>query len=241
MAAHGLQTALPGASGMTRAINAMAWPRFHRSGPLAAIVLAHIALFFLLQDGLSRHEAADAPPREVTVSFITPQPPAPHPAPQPATPKTVPVVKKPAVQPRPTPHPVNPTPSQHAITTPPAEPAPAAATPSAPATPAPTAPAAPASPAMPQTITSGIEYLQPPQPEYPPVSRRMGEEGKAVLRVLVNEKGRPEQAEIQKTSGSTRLDEAARQAVMRAVFKPFIDNGKAVAAYAIVPIRFQLN
>ncbi|WP_206047211.1 energy transducer TonB, partial [Noviherbaspirillum denitrificans] len=92
-----------------------------------------------------------------------------------------------------------------------------------------------------KTITSGIEYLQPPQPEYPPASRRMGEEGKAVLRVLVNEKGRPERADVQTSSGFARLDEAARKAVMRALFKPFIEDGKAVPAYAIVPIRFQLD
>lgn len=94
---------------------------------------------------------------------------------------------------------------------------------------------------MPRTITTGIEYLQAPQPEYPPIARRMGEQGKAILRVLVNEKGRPERVEVQKTSGSLRLDEAARQAVLRALFKPFFDDGKAVTAYAIIPIRFQLD
>ncbi|MGE5622450.1 MAG: energy transducer TonB, partial [Bacillota bacterium] len=96
-------------------------------------------------------------------------------------------------------------------------------------------------PAQPRTIASGIEYIQPPQPEYPPISRRMGEEGKAVLRVLVNDKGHPERVELQKSSGIARLDEAARKAVLRALFKPFIEDGKAVPAYAIVPINFQLD
>lgn len=242
MATHGLQTAAPGTRGMTSAITAIDWSGFPRSGSLATVVLAHIVLFYLLQNGLSREAAPHAQPREVVVSFITPRPPAPQPAPQPAAPRTVPVVKKQIAPPRPAPQPVNPAPSQNTITAAPPEPAPAA--PPAPPLPAPTHPSAPATPpapSVPQTITSGIEYVQPPQPEYPPVSKRMGEEGKAVVRVLVNEKGRPEQAEVQRTSGSARLDEAARLAVLRAVFKPFMENGKAVAAYAIVPIRFQLN
>jgi protein TonB len=128
--------------------------------------------------------------------------------------------------------------SEPPVTRAPVEPVapPVAIAPSAPA-----APPAPPAPPQPRTVTSGIEYLQPPQPDYPAVSRRMGEEGKAVLRILVNDKGRPERIEVQKSSGSTRLDEAARQSVSRAVFKPFIEDGKPVAAYAIVPIKFQLN
>lgn len=69
----------------------------------------------------------------------------------------------------------------------------------------------------------------------------MGEEGKVVLRVLVSEKGRPERVEVHRTSGSPRLDEAARQAAQRAVFKPHVEDGRAVPVFAIIPIRFQLD
>ena len=218
---------------------ASAWQQVRRIGPLGAIILLHVAFFYALQSGLLR-KAAEALPREVMVTFITPQPKAEAPKPQPAPekPKTVPVVKKQAA-PRPPVPVVNTTPTPNAITAPPTPPAPPA--PSEPTPPVVSAPPAPSAPALPKTVTSGIEYVQAPQPEYPPVSRRMGEEGKAVLRVLVNDKGRPERVEVQKTSGSARLDEAARQAVLRAVFKPFIEDGKAVPAYAIVPIRFQLD
>jgi protein TonB len=209
-----------------------------RIGPLGAIILLHVAFFYALQSGLLR-QVAEVLPKEVTVTFITPQPKVEPPRPQPAPekPKTVPVVKK-QVAPPPVPM-VNTKPSPNAITAPPAPPAPPA--PAEPAPPAVSAPPAPPAPAVPRTVTSGIEYVQAPQPEYPPASRRMGEEGKAVLRVLVNEKGRPERVEVQKTSGSARLDEAARQAVLRAVFKPFIEDGKAVPAFAIIPIKFQLD
>ncbi|WP_292931510.1 energy transducer TonB [Noviherbaspirillum sp.] len=208
-----------------------------RLAPLGVILLLHVGFFYALQSGLLR-QAAAVLPREVVASFISPEPAHQPPKPQ-AAPRTVPVVKKPVTRPRPAVPVVNTTPSPQAIAapaTPPAAPAPAE-----PAAPAITAPPSPAAPAMPRTITTGIEYLQAPQPEYPPIARRMGEQGKTILRVLVNEKGRPESVEVQKSSGSARLDEAARQAVLRALFKPFLDDGKAVAAYAIIPIRFQLD
>ncbi|KIF82128.1 energy transducer TonB [Noviherbaspirillum autotrophicum] len=207
-----------------------------RIGPLGLIVLLHIGFFYALQSGLLR-KAGEAFPREVIATFITPEPAREEP--QPAPPKTVPVVKKAMAPPKPAPA-ANSAPSPKAISVDPSPPAPDAAAivasaPELAAAPAPDAPAAP------KTVTSGIEYLQPPQPEYPAISKRMGEEGKAVLRVLVNEKGRPERVELHKSSGIARLDEAARKAALRALFKPFIEDGKAVPAYAIIPINFQLD
>ena len=207
-----------------------------RIGPLGTIILLHAVLLYALQSGLLR-QAAQALPNEVFATFITPEPAPDLPKPKPAPPKTVPVVKKTVAPPVATPV-VNTTPSPQAITAAPAAPAPE---PAAPAAPAVTAPPAPAAPAQPRTITTGIEYLQAPRAEYPPLSKRLGEQGKVILRVLVNEKGRPEQIHIQKSSGSARLDEAARQAASRALFKPFMEDGKAAAAFAIIPVSFQLD
>ncbi len=219
------------------------WPYAKRLGPLTLIILLHLGFFYALQSGLLYRPTPHIP-HEVLVQFITAEPaprPAltPAPTPKPAPPKTVPVVRKalskPVVKATPAP-PLNLAPAEQAITLP-AEPQ-AAAEPAAPAT---TATPAPAAPAPPKTISSGVEYLQAPQPEYPLLSRRRGEEGKVVLRALINLKGRPEQVEIQSSSGSARLDEAARQAVLRAVFKPHLEDGKPVMVYAIVPIKFQLD
>lgn len=240
MAIDGLHPASLRESGVAFAFHPIVLRHVRRFGPLAAIILLHIAFFQALQSGLLR-QAVAALPKEVLVSFITPESPPAPPTPKALPPKTVPVVKKQTVAPRPAPPVVNNTPSPQAITTPPAEAAPVSAEPAASASPAPVATAAPPAPATPRTMTSGIEYLQAPQPAYPPIAKRMGEEGKAILRVLVNDKGRPERVEVQKSSGSPRLDEAARQAVLRAVFKPFMEDGKAVPAFAIVPISFQLD
>jgi periplasmic protein TonB len=207
-----------------------------RIGPLGTIILLHAVLLYALQSGLLR-QAAQALPNEVFATFITPEPAPDLPKPQPAPPKTVPVVKKTVAPPVATPV-VNTTPSPQALTAAPTPPSPE---PVAPAAPTVSAPPAPAAPAQPRTITTGIEYLQEPRTEYPPLSKRLGEQGKVLLRVLVNEKGRPEQIQIQKSSGSARLDEAARQAVSRALFKPFMEDGKAVAGLVSVPISFQLD
>ncbi len=112
----------------------------------------------------------------------------------------------------------------------------------APARPAPQAPAAPPAAAerAPATIT-GVEYLHPPKPDYPLIAKRAGEQGKVVLRVLVDETGKPERADIRDSAGYPRLDEAARQAVMRASFKPNLEDGRPVPVYVLVPITFALR
>ncbi|MBB5201489.1 energy transducer TonB [Glaciimonas immobilis] len=215
------------------------WNQVKRIGPLGAIILLHAGFFIALKSGLI-HTVAQAMPKEVFATFITPEraPEPTPPKPQPAPPKTVHVVKKSIAPPRPAPVIVNNTPSEQAISVPVTVQPPQKEEYSPPA-PAPVA--APAAPAAPRTISTGVEYIRAPSPEYPAAAKRMGEEGKVILRVLINEKGRAEHVEIQKSSGSGRLDEAARQALQRALFKPYMEDGKALPVYAIVPINFQLS
>ncbi|MDP3841316.1 MAG: energy transducer TonB [Oxalobacteraceae bacterium] len=222
----------------------MHWQQ-NRLGPLGIIVLLHASLFFALRSNIPQ-AAAPAGPKTLFATFITPERPAvvTLPAPQltPPKPRKAPTPHKTVAASKPVPAPVA-APAPHAISAPPQPPA-AADTPTvaqeASAAAAPAAAAQPV-PAQPKTISIGVEYLQQPQPRYPPLSRRMGEEGRAILRVLVNARGMPERSEIRTSSGSARLDEAAREAVMRAQFRPHIDNGQAVAVFVIVPIRFQLD
>jgi periplasmic protein TonB len=88
---------------------------------------------------------------------------------------------------------------------------------------------------------SDVAYLVQPAPRYPPESRRIHEHGLVVLRVLIDEGGHAKAVEIYRSSGHPRLDEAARTAVARAVFKPYMDGGVARASAAIVPIEFTLR
>lgn len=69
----------------------------------------------------------------------------------------------------------------------------------------------------------------------------MKEEGTVRLRILVNESGRAQNVEVQKSSGSARLDNAARDAAFLALFKPHLEDGQAVSVVVSVPINFFLQ
>lgn len=87
----------------------------------------------------------------------------------------------------------------------------------------------------------GAAYLFNPAPAYPPLARRLGEEGRALLRVLVTENGKAETVAIESSSGSSRLDQAAMAAVKRWEFVPAKQNRENVSAYVLVPINFALT
>jgi protein TonB len=86
-----------------------------------------------------------------------------------------------------------------------------------------------------------VQYVVPPTPRYPQASRREREEGVVTLRVLVDTTGHPTEVDVLESSGSARLDEAARQAVLQAVFRPYSDGVRPRAAYVRVPIEFSLR
>jgi len=93
----------------------------------------------------------------------------------------------------------------------------------------------------PKTIpASAVEYITTPQPAYPLYSRRARETGTVMLRVLISEDGLPTHIEIEKSSGYGRLDEAAMAAMKGARFKPYRENGRALAVWAPAPIVFEL-
>jgi protein TonB len=207
-----------------------------RLGKVAVIIALHAGLFFLMKNGML-HRAVQQLPEVVNITFVAPPaPPAP-----PVLPKTVEVAHKAPNIVTP-PLPMLPVVIENTITVPPSlprtaapSPAPVAAAPVS----APSAPATPA-PAGPRVV-SGVEYIRAPQPVYPSMSRRMSEQGVVMLRVLVNEQGRAEQASVQQSSGFSGLDEAGRQAAMRTLFKPYLEDGKAIPVYVIVPINFRMS
>lgn len=212
------------------------WPEKRgRMGRVAAIVAVHAGLFYLLQSGMLHHVVRAVMPQVVNVTFVA----APTPPEQAPPPQTLQVAHQaPAIAPPPLPL-LN-IQVENTITVPPAPARVVHEAPVAPAAPAQPAPVAVPSPATPRTV-QGVEYVRPPQPVYPSISRRLGESGVVMLRVLISEKGMPEQAIVQKSSGSNNLDEAGRQAALRSVFKPYVEDGKPVAVYVIVPINFQLS
>lgn len=80
-----------------------------------------------------------------------------------------------------------------------------------------------------------------PAPPYPPKSVQMREQGVVWLRLRVRADGGVGEVQIKSSSGSMRLDGAARQAVKTWKFTPARRNGQAVESWVNVPIRFNLK
>lgn len=78
-------------------------------------------------------------------------------------------------------------------------------------------------------------------PVYPAISRRMGEEGKLVLRVELDERGRVDDAHVVDSSGYARLDKAALEAVKNWQCRPSMRDGQPVRAVALQPFNFVLQ
>lgn len=104
-------------------------------------------------------------------------------------------------------------------------------------------PAPPAPPAAEPVSQARFDadYLKNPAPPYPPLSRRMGEEGKVILRVSVNPQGGADSVEIKTSSGSQRLDESAQKTVRNWKFIPAKRGETAVQSWVLVPIIFKLE
>ena len=108
---------------------------------------------------------------------------------------------------------------------------------------APPPPAPPALPAAPAVVapSSNASYLNNPPPTYPAVSRRLGEQGLVVLRVLIGTEGLPQQVQVKQSSGFERLDQAAVKTVSRWRFVPGTKNGMPEAMWHLQPINFVLT
>jgi protein TonB len=205
---------------------------------IGAIAGAHLlGLWALFQVEAVRDAVREAVP--VMVDFIQPEappqpPPPPPPRPRPPTPVPRPqpvIAAAPAAVPAPAPF-VVPTP----------EPAPAPVVVAAPAPPAPPAPVPPPAPPAPKLLpATAVSYLVQPPIEVPMASRRLGESGTVLLRVLVDTSGLPRQVSLHKSSGFARLDEQAQQAMRRARFKPQTDNGQPIEWVVIAPLQYEVE
>jgi protein TonB len=206
----------------------------------AGVVAVHVAALWAMQNGLLRRAVETVVPAEIVVEFITPPAPKVVPTP-PAPPKPVPLKQTVSKAPTPVKN-TAPLPLPLAI----ADPTPAPHAPTglvAAATPAPqvVAPVAEAAPARVQLPSSDADYLQNPKPAYPPMSKRLGEQGKVVLRVFIGVDGTAQQADIKQSSGFDRLDQAALNTVLRWRYVPGKRAGVAEAMWFNVPINFVLN
>jgi protein TonB len=105
--------------------------------------------------------------------------------------------------------------------------------------PATTAPPAPPAPKV--LPSSAVRYLVPPTLVYPRISRELGESGIVRLKVLVDEQGRTKDVTVLQSSGFSRLDQQAVQAMRSARFQPHLEDGVPRAVWVVAPLTFQLE
>ncbi len=196
---------------------------------LAAIVVSGLLHASVAAWWLSRQAQTLEMPgvQEVTVSLISPEPPAPEPVavpPPPAPPEPEllrddemaekhKVIKKKPPERKPQPQPVQ----------------------EQPLTPTPVAESKPA-PAPVTTARYDADYLNNPAPGYPQLSRRLGEEGQVMVRAQVSADGKVLSVELKQSSGFERLDEAALKAVAKYRFTSI-----GYISFVVVPIKFNLK
>lgn len=235
---------------LTRRPNRM--PDSRNGRVTAGVVVVHLALIWAAEHGLLQRPVQIEVAQVIMVSTMVQAQAEPAVQPQPQT------MAQPQAKMQPTPRtpqsqPVEPTPTPVLQ----AEPASATALPvaankqpgdsttaaptAAPANAAPVRQAGPAPASALVLPSADADYLNNPPPAYPRQSKRMGEQGTVVVRVLIGLQGMAEKAEIRTSSGFARLDQAALETVQRWRYVPGKRNGSPEAMWFNVPVRFILE
>lgn len=215
---------------------------WERLAGLLIVLLLHGGVIY----GLWRAQLLPSPlqkPTTVFVNFINPAPPVPRVKPKSEPDRTVPPVP-------PKPSPARPTEPRHyhlaaqapivspteAVTQPPPAESPSS-------DPQPAVAPAPPAPVGPVTLAGELSVSCPVRtgPEYPARARRLGETGKVIVQVELDEDGRVAAAQILQTSASRLLDDAALSAVKHWRCNPAQRDGKAVRAIALQPFNFVIE
>ena len=200
--------------------------QWRRIGATAATIAAHLLAGLLLLAPLApplrEHVITE---HEVFVNIVEPQPKKELPPP----PLDVPVIKH--VQPIHVPKPILPTPPVVDNLEPNIMSIPAV----------PSIPTGPAELPASSGKTESAGYRGSTRVMYPRDALRAREQGKVILHVMVDAEGLPQTIEIAKSSGSPRLDRAAREAVLHWHFVAAVENGKTIASWVQVPIAFNLS
>ncbi len=109
---------------------------------------------------------------------------------------------------------------------------------------------------QPQTKTSPtikfITYDDPPVPiggygaiygniVYPKIAQMAGTEGKVIIRVFIDNKGRVQEMNVLEGIADSGLNEAAMAAIKKTRFKPAQQRDRPVGVYISIPVNFKLK
>lgn len=201
---------------------------------VVVVLLLHAGGLWALQAGLLRKVVEVFVPAQIIVEMQdpveTPKPTAPAPVKAQVTPVQQ-TVQLAVAKPAPEPSPVAPGPVEAAVTPVVTEKTVVVA---------PIAVVAPPAPKV-ELPSSDADYLNNPKPRYPPISKRMGEQGKVLIRTLIGADGTAKEASIFKSSGFDRLDQTALETALKWRYVPGKRAGVAEAMWFNVPFTFVLE
>ena len=84
------------------------------------------------------------------------------------------------------------------------------------------------------------KFLHREMPVYPLIARRLGKEGRVLLRLTIDENGNLLNIEVLEGAGYG-FTEAAVEAVKKSTFTPAIVNGMPVMSKALLPVKFSMR
>jgi protein TonB len=114
-----------------------------------------------------------------------------------------------------------------------------AVAPTPPPAPAPFVPTPPAR--EPVRTAPVVQAASCEKPEYPPASRRANETGTVLLNFLVDTNGKVLESRVERSSGSRRLDDAARAGLELCKFQPATVDGRPTRAWARIEYVWRLE
>lgn len=194
-------------------------------GGIAFVILLHALLVYALVNGLARKvvDVVKGPLETKIIQEVKPPPAEPPPPPPKLVTPPPPFIPPPEINIAQT------APAANTIAAVSTAPPPAAAP-----APAPVEAPKPAVHAAPVVRSSSCR-----EPEYPAAAQRLGESGTVVLALLVGTDGRVVDSKIEQSSGSPRLDQAARQALTLCQFTPGTVDGKPEQAWGKLAYAFK--
>ena len=202
---------------------------------IAIILALHaVAIAAIMHVRHERHRRAEA---RLSVFNLTPPPPPPSEEAPPPPPSQPQVVAPPPLVRTPSPPPA-------IRTTPDPQPQVAAIAPVVAAPAAPVVAAASVSAAPPSTVQGGdlgAQMIAGKPPRYPVESRRKREQGTVLLALTLAPDGSVDTIAVARSSGFSRLDNAALDAVRRWRWKPMVQQGQPVRVKGVVEIPFVLQ
>lgn len=224
--------------------------------PIFCALTGH-ALLFTCDPGWQRPALRLPASRSVSISLVTPPPPANRPsvapladnppaavAPLPTVAPPRPPAPVPAAEPPPAvaPTPDPPSPPEPPLQTPAAAEAVGPETPVDPAPQTNTAPPPAPSETEPAAVQASVPlYHLNPAPEYPALARRRAYQGTVLLDVRVDRQGGAAEVRVAQSSGHVVLDRSAVAGVRRWRFEPARRLGQPVEMWVQVPVRFALE